>query len=109
MRFYMKFRQTDAPIAAAKASISRAAAFRFERDRPLPSRQETPRGRRRPDPLGDIFAAEVVPVVILGGALVACIRPDIRDPIERLGRFALDMAELPALLNPQPLPFGNAL
>jgi hypothetical protein len=42
-------------------------------------------------------------------ALVASISPYIRDHIRRFGRFALDMAELPTLLNPQPLPFENAL
>jgi Tn3 transposase DDE domain len=36
-------------------------------------------------------------------ALVASISPYIRDHIRRFGRFALDMAELPTLLNPQPL------
>jgi hypothetical protein len=36
MRFYMKFRQTEAPpVAAAKASISTATAYRFEQDRRL--------------------------------------------------------------------------
>ena len=60
----MKFRQTDTlPIAAAKASISRATAFRFEQDGQLVSHQETRRGRRRPDPLIDIFDAEVVPMI----------------------------------------------
>jgi hypothetical protein len=64
MRLFMKFRQTDSlPIAAAKASISRASAFRFERDGRLPPHRETPRGRRRPDPLSDIFEAEVVPML----------------------------------------------
>ena len=60
----MKFRQTDTlPVAAAKASISRATAFRFERDGRLAPHQETHRGRRRPDPLIDIFDAEVVPMI----------------------------------------------
>ena len=59
----MKFRQADTlPVAAAKASISRATAFRFERDGRLPPHRETPRGRRRPDPLSDIFEVEVVPM-----------------------------------------------
>jgi hypothetical protein len=42
-------------------------------------------------------------------ALVACISPYIRDHIRHFGRFALDMAELPTPLYPQPLPFENAL
>jgi hypothetical protein len=40
-------------------------------------------------------------------ALVACISPYIRDHIRRFGRFALDMAELPTPLNPQPGRFGS--
>jgi len=58
----MKFRQTDGPpVAAAKASISAATAYRFEQDRRLPSHRENVRGRRRPDPLAAFFEAEVVP------------------------------------------------
>lgn len=60
----MKFRQTDAPpVAAAKASISTATAYRFERDRRLPSHQDQTRGRRRPDPLADFFDIEIVPML----------------------------------------------
>jgi hypothetical protein len=64
MRFYMKFRQTDLPpVAAAKASISTATAYRFEQDRRLPSHKERVRARRRPDPLADVFDTEVVPML----------------------------------------------
>jgi len=64
MRLYMKFRQTDGPpVAAAKASISAATAYRFEQDRRLPSHKATVRGRRRPDPLAAFFEAEVVPML----------------------------------------------
>jgi len=64
MRLYMTFRQTDAPpVAAAKASISAATAYRFEHDRRLPSQKATARGRRRPDPLADFFDTEVVPML----------------------------------------------
>ena len=60
----MKFRQTDAPpVAASKASISAATAYRFERDRRLASQHEQTRGRRRPDPLADFFDAEIVPML----------------------------------------------
>ncbi len=59
----MKFRQTyPTAVAAAKASISLATAYRIEKDPKLPS-QKAPRGRRRPDPLADIFDAEVVPML----------------------------------------------
>jgi hypothetical protein len=63
MRLYMKFRQTNpTAVAAAKASISIATAYRIEKDPKLPS-QKAARGRRRPDPLADIFDAEVVPML----------------------------------------------
>ena len=64
MRLYMKLRQTDAPAAAAaKASFSTSTAYRLEKDPRLPSHKKIPRGRRRPDPLGDMFEAEVVPLL----------------------------------------------
>ena len=60
----MKLRQTDAPAAAAaKASFSTSTAYRLEKDPRLPSHKKIPRGRRRPDPLGDMFEAEVVPLL----------------------------------------------
>jgi len=60
----MKFRQTDGPpVAAAKASISAATAYRFEQDRRLPSHKDAVRGRRRPDPLAAFFETEVVPML----------------------------------------------
>jgi transposase InsO family protein len=64
MRLYMTFRQTHGPaLAAAKASISTATAYRYEQDHQLPSSRKMPRGRRRPDPLVDFFDAEVVPML----------------------------------------------
>jgi transposase InsO family protein len=61
MRLYMTFRQTEAaPVAASKASISAATAYRFEQDRRLPSHKKKMRGRRRPDPLAEVFDTEVV-------------------------------------------------
>ena len=60
----MTFRQTDGPaVAAAKASISTATAYRFEQDHRPPSVKSAPRGRRRPDPLVSFFDAEVVPML----------------------------------------------
>jgi hypothetical protein len=60
----MKFRQTNpTAAAAAKASISIATAYRIGKDPRLPSQRKAPRERRRPDPLGDIFKAEVVPML----------------------------------------------
>jgi hypothetical protein len=64
MRLYMKLRRTDTlPVAAAKASFSTSTAYRFEKDPRLPSQKKERRGRRRPDPLGDLFEAEVVPML----------------------------------------------
>jgi hypothetical protein len=64
MRLYMKLRQTNTTtVAAAKASISVATAYRIEKDPGLPSQKKAPRGRRRPDPLVDIFDTEVVPLL----------------------------------------------
>ncbi len=60
----MKHRQTDKPVvAAAKASISTASAYRLEKDRRLPSQKTAPRARRRPDPLADIFERDVIPML----------------------------------------------
>ncbi|CDX11354.1 conserved hypothetical protein [Mesorhizobium plurifarium] len=64
MRLYMKFRQTNSTaVAAAKASISTATAYRIEKDSRLPSQKKAPRERRRADPLADIFQTEVVPML----------------------------------------------
>ncbi|MFH0303614.1 IS21 family transposase, partial [Bradyrhizobium sp. 31Argb] len=63
MRLYMKYRQTDSqPVAAAKASFSTSTAYRIEKNPRLPS-QRISRGRRRPDPLADVFEAEIVPIL----------------------------------------------
>ncbi len=64
MRLYMKLKQTDTTaVAAAKASISISTAYRIEADPRLPSQKKTPRGRRRADPLADIFETDVVPLL----------------------------------------------
>ena len=57
-------RQThDAAAAAAKASFSTATGYRIENDPRLPSRKKVPRGRRRPDPLADVWDSEIVPIL----------------------------------------------
>lgn len=58
-------------VAAARAGISVASAYRIEQDPRLPSQKSPPRGRRRPDPLIDIFDAEVVPMLEAAPALRA--------------------------------------
>jgi hypothetical protein len=60
----MKLRLTKTlPAAAAQAGISVASAYRFGHDPRLASDKKAPRERRRPDPLVDIFEAEVVPLL----------------------------------------------
>lgn len=64
MRLFMTLRQTHTvPVAAAKAGISQATGYRLQADPTLPSQKKTPRGRRRPDPLADIFDTDVVPLL----------------------------------------------
>ena len=60
----MSIRTThDTAVAAAKAGISRATGFRVDADPRLPSQKQKPRERRRPDPLADIWEADVVPIL----------------------------------------------
>ncbi|EGX99816.1 integrase catalytic subunit [Nitrospirillum viridazoti Y2] len=64
MRLFMKLRQTiPVTAAAAKAGFSTATGYRILRDPVLPSARTEERGRRRPDPLADIFDSEVVPLL----------------------------------------------
>jgi hypothetical protein len=72
MRLFMKFRHNDpVPIAAARAGFSAATGYRLLEDpRPRSHRQAT-RGRRRPDPLADIFEAEIVPLLTASPGLRA--------------------------------------
>ena len=60
----MSYRKSHgADIAAAKAGFSPATGFRIENDPRLPSQKQQPRGRRRPDPLADVWDAEIVPIL----------------------------------------------
>lgn len=64
MRLFMKHRSTDpTPVAAARAGFSAATGYRTAQDPRLPSEKRAPRERRRPDPLADVFAADVVPML----------------------------------------------
>ena len=64
MRLFMTLRQTQpVPVAAAKAGISQATGYRLQQDPVLPSQKKAVRGRRRPDPLADIFDTEVLPLL----------------------------------------------
>jgi transposase InsO family protein len=60
----MKLRQTNSVTAAsAKAGFSAATGYRILQDPVPPSTRKSPRGRRRPDPLAEIFDSEVVPLL----------------------------------------------
>ena len=62
MRLFMQHRRTDSvAVAAAKASLSPATGHRLARDPRLPSMKRGVRGRRRPDPLGNLFESGVLP------------------------------------------------
>lgn len=60
----MKHRLTDpVPVAAARAGFSSATGYRLAQDPRPPSEKAVPRERRRPDPLTDVFDAEIVPML----------------------------------------------
>ena len=60
----MRYRQTHGTaIAGAKAGFSRATGYRIEDDPRLPSQKIAPRGRRRPDPLAEVWDGEIVPIL----------------------------------------------
>ena len=64
VRLFMKHRSTDPiPVAAARAGFSAATGYRIAQDPRPPSEKRAPRERRRPDPLADVFDAEVVPML----------------------------------------------
>jgi hypothetical protein len=64
MRLYMIYRHSkDAAVAAAKSGFSRATGYRIEDDPRLPSQKKAPRGRRRPDPLAEVWDSEIVPIL----------------------------------------------
>ncbi len=60
----MKYRHNyPIPVAAARAGFSTAAGYRLAGDPRLPSQKPSPRGRRRPYPLADIFETEIIPLL----------------------------------------------
>ena len=92
MRLYMKLRASHTPAGAAiRAAFSPATAYRIEKDPRTASQNKEPRGRRRPDPLADIFDSEVVPMLVQAPGLrsVAIFEemqrrhPDLRAGIRR--------------------------
>ena len=92
----MRYRQNHGPAAAAaKAGFSPATGYRIESDPRLPSQKKAPRGRRRPDPLAEIWDAEIVPVLKAAPGIRAIavfeemrrrhpeLNPNIRRTLER--------------------------
>ena len=93
----MSFRPTTdtVDIAAAKSGLSRATGYRIEADPRLPSQKKARRGRRRPDPLAEVWDAEIVPILKAAPGLRAIavlaeirrrhpeISPGIRRTLER--------------------------
>jgi transposase InsO family protein len=89
MRLYMSNRQTPdtvVAVAAAKAGFSTATGYRIEADPQLPSQKKLPRGRRRPDPLVDVWDSEVVPILKAApGLRVVAILAEIRRRHPEIG------------------------
>ncbi len=56
-------RSHSVETASAKAGFSTATGYRIKRDPTFPSRNKTPRDRRRPDPLAGVWDSEVVPML----------------------------------------------
>jgi hypothetical protein len=85
----------DTTVSAAKAGFSTATGYRIEEDPRLPSQKKAPRGRRRPDPLAEVWDTEVVPMLkaapgLRAIAVLAEIRrrhpeigPGVRRTLER--------------------------
>ena len=85
----------DTTVSAAKAGFSTATGYQIEADPRLPSQKRAPRGRRRPDPLAEVWDAEVVPMLkaapgLRAIAVLAEIRrrhpeigPGVRRTLER--------------------------
>jgi hypothetical protein len=68
----------DAAVAAAKSGFSRASGYRIEDDPRLPSQKKASRGRRRPDPLAEVWDGEIVP--ILKSAAAGWLGRDLPPP-----------------------------
>ncbi len=92
----MSLRQSHGTaIAAAKAGFSTATGYRIENDPRLPSQKKAPRGRRRPDPLAEIWDAEAVPILKAAPGIRAIavfdeirrrhpdLNPNVRRTLER--------------------------
>jgi len=88
----MDFHRINATdVAAAKAGFSSSTGRRLDNDPRLPSQKKKPRGRRRADPLADVWDAEVVPMLTAAPGLRPVTifeelqrrRPDLGNGIRR--------------------------
>lgn len=92
----MSYRQTvNVEAAAAKAGFSQATGYRIEQDRRLPSQKKAPRGRRRADPLAQVWDDDIVPILKASPGIRAVavfdelrrrhadLSPNIRRTLER--------------------------
>ena len=79
----MTYRKThDAAAAAAKAGFSRATALRSETDPRLPTQKRGPRGRRRPDPLAEVWDSEVAAILTAAPGIRAIAKSEFDDLAE---------------------------
>jgi hypothetical protein len=80
MRLYMKLKQTNpTAVAAAKASISLATAYRIENDPRLTSQKKPLRGHRRPDPCGSAHAIVAAQLVVAARQVVPGLVVEIAE------------------------------
>ncbi len=64
IRLFMSYIKTNTvATASARSGFSESTGWRIKNDPRLPSEKKEPRGRRRPDPLADVFENEVVPML----------------------------------------------
>lgn len=97
----MKLRQDNSTeVAAAKASISSATAYRIESDPRLPFQKKQPRSRRRPDSLEHIFETEVVPLLKAApGIRAVAVYDEMRHcQVVRSGHFGVPVGDEDAWL-----------
>jgi len=74
-------------VAAARAGFSAATGYRIAQDPRPPSEKHAPRERRRPDPLAEVFDADVVPMLKASPGLVSvsCLPAGSRRGYRRTG------------------------
>lgn len=83
-RLCMKYRQNNCiEVSAAKASISRATAYRIEKEVRLPWQRRRRATGVAPDPLEHIFDAEVVPLLKAAPGIRAVAIYDVQRHLTR--------------------------